>query len=125
MVEKGVLLRWTPPSTGEESEPTAVRIRRVVLLDTATDQRQWLSTHSSIEQNLFVEDGARSAHALDKDVQYSYTFQYQAQYVAQLPVSKQVVLELRGPFSAPVCIQMEKVVLSDAAPKSVPVSDCP
>lgn len=125
MAEKGVLLRWTPASAGEESEPTAVRIRRVVLLDTATEEKQWLSTHSSIEQNLLVEDGTRSAHALDKDVQYSCTYQYQAQYVAQLPVSDRVVLELRGPLSAPACIHAEKVVLSDSGAKSVPVSDCP
>jgi hypothetical protein len=79
MAEKGVFLRWTPQSAGEDSGPTAVRIRHVVLLDTATDEKQWLSTHSSVEQSLFVQDGSRSAQALDKDVQYSYTYQYQAQ----------------------------------------------
>lgn len=125
MVEKGVLLRWAPPSTGEVSDPTPVRIRRVVLFDTATDEKQWLSTHSSFEQNLFVADGSRSAHALDQDVQNGYTYQYQAQYIAQLPVSNQAVLELRGLFSAPACIHTEKLVLSDSEAKSVPVSDCP
>jgi hypothetical protein len=101
-----------------------VHIRRIVLFDRPTDEKQWLSTHSSFEQNLFVEDGSGSAHALDKDVQYGYTYDYRAQYVAQLPVSKQTVLELRGPFSSPSCIRMEKVVLSDSGAKSVPVSDC-
>lgn len=125
MAEKGVLLRWTQPSEAEESKPTAVRIRRVVLLNTAADQKQWLSTHLSIEQNLFVEDGARSAQALDKDVQYNYTYQYQAQYVAQLPVSNRAVLELRGPLSAPACIYTEKRVSPDAGAKSIPVADCP
>jgi hypothetical protein len=125
VAEKGVLLHWTPPAAGQESEPMAVRIRRVVLLDTPTDEKQWLSTHSSFEQNLFVEDGLRSAHALDKDVQYGYSYQYQAQYIAQLHVSSQVVLQLRGPFSAPACIHMEKVILPDPRAQSVPVSDCP
>lgn len=125
MAEKGVLLRWTPPSAGEESEPKAVRIRRVVLLDTSTEEKQWLSTHSSVDQNLFVEDDSRSGHALDRDVQYGYTYQYQAQYIAQLRVSNQALLELAGPLSAPACIQMEKVVFSDLGKKSVPVSDCP
>jgi len=125
IADKGVLLRWTPPSAADESQPTAVRIRRVVLLDTATDEKQWLSTHSSVEQSLFVEDGSRSAHALDKDVLYGYTYQYQAQYVAQLTVSNRVVLELRGPFSAPTCIHTEKAILSDSGAKLVPVSDCP
>jgi len=123
--EKGVLLRWSPPTTEEESEPTAVRIRRVVLFDTATDEKQWLSTHSSFEQSLFVGGGTRSAHALDNDVQDGYTYEYKAQYVAQLPLSSQVVLELRGPFSAPACIHIEQIVLSDSGAKSVPVSACP
>jgi len=122
---KGVLLRWTPPPADEESEQTAVRIRRVVLFDTATDEKQWLATHSSFEHNLFVEDGTQSAHALDNDVQDGYMYEYQAQYVAQLPVSNAVVLELRGPFSAPACIHIKQVVLSDSAAKSVPLSDCP
>lgn len=125
MAEKGVLLRWTPPSGAEESEATAVRIRRVVLLDSATDEKQWLSTHSSVEQSMFVEDGSRSAHMVDKDVQYSYTYQYQAQYVAQLPVGNRVVLELRGPFSVPACIRAEKVMFSGSGAKSAPASDCP
>jgi hypothetical protein len=34
------------------------------------------------------------------------------------------VLELRGLFSAPSCIHMEKAVSTDSA-KSIPVSDCP
>lgn len=125
MAETGVLLRWNPASAREESEPMGVRIRRVVLFYRPTDEKQWLSTHSSLEQNLFVENGSRSAHALDKDVQYGYTYDYRARYVDQLPVSKQTVLELRGPFSASSCIHMEKAVLSDSGAKSVPVSDCP
>jgi hypothetical protein len=125
MTETGVLLHWTPSSAGEESEPMGVRIRRVVLLDRPTDEKQWLSAHSSLEQNLFVEDGSRSGHALDKDVQYGYTYDYQAQYVDQLRVSKHAVLELRGSFSAPSCIHTEKVILSEPSAKSAPVSDCP
>ena len=129
MAETGVLLRWTPASAGEESEPMgarpmAVRIRRVVLFDRPADEKQWLSTHSSLEQSLFVADGSRSAHALDMGAQYGYAYQYQAQYVDQLPL-KQTVLELRGPFSTPSCIRMDKAVLSGPTVKSVSVSDCP
>ena len=124
--EAGVLLRWDLPSAEEEqSKPIGVRIHRVVLLDKPTDEKQWLSTHSSLEQDLFIEDGSRTAHALDKDVQYGYTYYYRAQYVAQLPVGKQTVLELRGLFSAPSCIHIEKDVLSNSGAKSVPVTDCP
>jgi len=125
MAEAGVLLRWNPPVAGEESGPMVVHIRRVVLFDRPTDESEWLSTHSSLEQNLFIEDGSQSVHALDKDVQHGYTYEYQAQYVAQLPVGKQTVLELRGPFSAPACIHMEKAVASDSDAKSVPVPECP
>jgi hypothetical protein len=125
MAEAGVLLRWNPPVAEEESAPMVVHIRRVVLFDRLTDETEWLSTHSSLEQNLFIEDGSQSVHALDKDVRHGYTYDYQAQYVAQLPVSKQTVLELRGPFSAPACIHMEKAVVSDSSARSVPVSECP
>lgn len=125
MAGTGVLLRWTPPSAGEESEPVGVRIRRIVLFDRPTDEKQWLSTHSSWEQNLSVDNGSRSARVLDKDVEFGHTYAYQAQFVAQLSVSKQTVLELRGPFSVPSCIHVEKIELSDSGAKSVPPPDCP
>lgn len=124
MAGKGVLLRWTPPSPEEESQPTGVIVRRVVLFDRPADEKQYLSTHSSFEQNLFVQDGSRSTRALDNDVQYGYTYEYRAQFVAQLPVSTQAVLELRGLFSAPACIHMDKTA-SDSGAKPVPVSECP
>ena len=125
IADAGVLLRWNPPVAGEESGPMVVHIRRVVLFDRLTDEKQWLSSHSSFEQDLFIQGGSQSVHTTDKDVQHGYTYDYKAQYVAQLPVSKQTVLELRGAFSAPACIHIEKAVVSDSGAKSIPVPECP
>ena len=105
MTQAGVLLRW------KSSEgATAIRIHRTMFFQTQEDERKAQSIRSSVplEEDLFIED-ARSAQTLDKTARYDSSYEYRAQFVAQVPVSSRVVLELAGPFSAPADIEVEKI----------------
>jgi hypothetical protein len=106
MTQAGVLLRWK----SSDGAATAIRIHRTMFFETAEDERKAQSTQSSapLEEDLFLED-ARSAQTLDKTVRYGNNYEYRAQFVAQVPVSSRVMLELAGPFSAPADIEAEKV----------------
>ena len=109
MTQAGVLLRWKSAS---DRTATAIRIHRTMFVAPPTDPKSLLSTEASEpqEQDLFIED-LGSAQALDKDVRYGNGYEYRAQFVARVPVSKEAVLELAGPFSTPVEIEVEKVPL--------------
>jgi hypothetical protein len=109
MTQAGVLLRWK----SSEAAATAIRIHRTMFFNTQDDERKAPSTESSAprEEDLFIED-ARSAQKLDTTVRSGINYEYRAQFVAQVPVSSRVVLELAGPFSAPADIEVEKIPLS-------------
>lgn len=105
MTQAGVLLRWK----SSDGAATAIRIHRTMFFETPEDERKAQSTPPApLEVDLFRED-ARSAQTLDKTVRYGNNYEYRAQFVAQVPVSNRVVLELAGPFSAPADIEAEKI----------------
>lgn len=109
MTDAGVLLRWKPAlPDGNDSAGTAIRLHRIEVVPTPADETAQKGLPAPApEQNLWIADGARSGHALDKDVRYGHTYVYQAQRVSRVAVGD-ALLELPGQYSAPARIYVEK-----------------
>lgn len=105
MTPDGVLLQWTPLSSADDPAGSAVRLHRVrvVLISSAENANQNPAAFdpATDEKDLYVEDGARSGHVLDKEIRSGNTYEYSAQRVARFNVGGQT-LELGGAPSVPV-----------------------
>lgn len=106
--KNGVLLRWTP----QPGDQTAVRLRRH-LVTAAVGKSGPLPAEEPAEQNLMVTEGALRGHALDKTTHFGNVYEYRAQRIARVTVDGSVV-ELAGPISAPVRIEVRNVFPPDA-----------
>ena len=114
----GVVLRWTP-----ESGTEAIRLHRKLLTPEPaakpTQQQGLLAAPPEpVEQSLLVEAGEQAGHApdraLDKEIRFGQVYEYRAQRVARVTVDGHA-LELAGPLSAPV-----RVEVLDVFPPDVP-----
>jgi hypothetical protein len=115
----GVVLRWTPFETAQES--TAVRLHRKLLNPPATKPPEGLLTPQPepVELNLLVdscapEERKGSCRALDNSIRFGQVYEYRAQRVARVTVEGKT-LELAGELSAPV-----RVEARDIFPPAVP-----
>jgi hypothetical protein len=113
--KQGVVLRWTPDAA-QESSAQLVRLHRKLLNPPAAKPHEALLAPQAepVEQNLLVEAGTRSGHALDKNIRFGQSYEYRAQRVARVPVDGKA-LELVGELSAPV-----RVAALDQFPPDVP-----
>jgi hypothetical protein len=118
VIKAGVVLRWTP-----EGDNAAIRLHRKLLSPqsearTKSEQSPLAPPPEPVERNLLVEPAGQSNQApdraLDKDIRFGQIYEYRAQRVARVPVDGQT-LELAGPFSDPV-----RVELLDVFPPAVP-----
>ncbi len=116
--KQGVVLRWTPVAGGEPF-PTVIRLDRKLLTPPAAQPRQGLLAPEPepLEQSLLVDSCAESGRkqvchppdgALDKDIRFGQTYEYRAQRVARVAVDGRT-LELAGPFSAPVRVEVRDI----------------
>ena len=106
--KNGVLLHWTA-LPGDE---TPVRLRRH-LVAAANGKSGPLPAEDPTEQNLMVTAGALKGHALDKATHVGNVYEYRAQRIAHVSVDGSTV-ELAGPLSAPVRIEVRNVFAPDA-----------
>lgn len=106
---EGVVLRWT---AGHGNQ--AIRLHRTWLNPPVKKQRTSLdeAPQEPAQQNLLVAPD--EGRALDKSVAFGHEYQYQAQRIARVDVGGKT-LELPGPLSAPVRIDVE-----DIFPPAVP-----
>jgi hypothetical protein len=114
----GVVVRWTP-----ESGTDAIRLHRKLLTPEHTampksQQGLQAALPEPEEQSLLVEAGEQAGHApdraLDKEIHFGQVYEYRAQRVARVTVEGRA-LELAGPLSAPV-----RVEVLDVFPPDVP-----
>jgi hypothetical protein len=105
LTEKGVLLHWTPHSEAEGAMGTAIRIHRTQITRMPPTPVSQPDTQPSDLRvyDMMVDDGSRTGHALDTDIQLGESYEYSAQRVFSQVVGGQT-LELAGQFSAPVDI---------------------
>lgn len=101
----GVILRWTP-----DNESAAIRLRRKLLTPLPAKRQEGLLAPppEPLEQNLLVDAGSVSGHALDKEIRFGETYEYRAQRVARVAMGGKT-LELAGEISAPVRIEARDV----------------
>jgi hypothetical protein len=101
MREDGVLLRWIPGASGDESGSTVIRLYRRRL--TPVPATQTGSPLDPVEPDVPVETGGEPGRAVDKDIRLGETYEYCAQRVARVTVNGQM-LELGGELSVPARI---------------------
>lgn len=105
MTSRGVLLRWKPDGTANDTEETKVRLRRTEIIQTpATESmREGLAPFppKPPEVDLFVQDG--TGQALDTGIRAGNTYAYTVQRVFQVKINGQT-LELDGQLSPQVLI---------------------
>jgi hypothetical protein len=108
MRREGVLLRWSPEPP--QIAPVAVRLERKLVSQPAKEAATPKSNQGVLaprrepaERTLLVEPSLHLDHALDSSIQFGGTYEYRAQRVARVAINGEV-LELAGPFSAPVQI---------------------
>jgi hypothetical protein len=115
----GVVLRWTPDSTGApQLKQASIRLHRKLLTPQPEakpkSQQGILSPPPEpVEQTLLVGPDA-AGRALDKEIRIGETYEYRAQRVARVTVGSKT-MELAGPLSAPV-----RVEALDVFPPAVP-----
>jgi hypothetical protein len=116
MRKDGVLLNWTPRP---EAQATVIRLKRKLIgaVNPPAKSGQSLLTPPAepVEEFLVVPAGSKPGEAIDRDVRFGETYEYQAQSVAELIQGGKKV-ELAGPLSAPVRIAAE-----DKFPPAVPI----
>jgi hypothetical protein len=105
MAKDGVLLRWAPLSSAQDSAPTAIRLQRTLLTPApAKPEKGPLAAPSEpLVQNLLVPSGSQPGIALDKSIRFGETYEYRAQRVETVTSGGQT-LELAGELSLPVRI---------------------
>jgi hypothetical protein len=121
VAKAGVVLRWTPDSAAE-----AIRLHRKLLTpqhEVETKQGPTSAPPERLEENLLVDPTEEhsnqapdqtSGRALDKDIRFGQVYEYRAQRVARVTVNGKT-LELAGPFSDPV-----RVEVRDVFPPAIP-----
>jgi hypothetical protein len=110
-VEKaGVVLHWSI-AQGD----TVIRLRRKLLTASVAKPKESITAPppEPAEQDLLIEDSGQG-RALDKTVRFGESYEYRAQRIARLTLEGQT-LELDGPFSDPVTVEVK-----DVFPPSVP-----
>lgn len=106
MGKDGVILRWTPASSSQDTAATAaVRLQRTLVASApAKPQNGLLATpNESPVQSLLVPAGSQRGVALDKSIRFGETYEYRAQRVETVTSDGQT-LELAGELSLPVRI---------------------
>jgi hypothetical protein len=117
VVKSGVMLHW---QAATETTPSAVRLERRLLSAPPPKQNTGEllpPTQAPLVENLLVAADAQPAppdRALDKTIQFGQLYQYRAQRVERVQ-SGDKMLELDGPFSAPVSVNAQ-----DVFPPTVP-----
>jgi hypothetical protein len=89
MASNGVLLRWTP-----DSSSYAIRIHRVRVIPrphTESAGEQTPDIPPPEERDFVIENGSRTAQAVDTDIRIGNTYTYSAQRVARFTIGKQYV----------------------------------
>jgi hypothetical protein len=89
MTSSGVLLRWTPDSSGYAIRIHRVRIELRPHTEGAGEQTPDIPPPE--ERDLLIEDGSRTAQVLDKDIRIGGTYSYSAQRIARFTIGKQSV----------------------------------
>jgi hypothetical protein len=126
VIKAGVVLRWTPDSASE-----VIRLHRMLLTPPAearapqaeapTKQDPTSAPPEPLEENLLVDPAQQSSsqapgqilgRALDKDIRFGQIYEYRAQRVARVPVDGKT-LELAGPFSDPIRVEVRDVFPPD------------
>jgi len=109
----GVVLRWAPGPP--EPYETTIRLERTLLTPPAkSTQGPLASPAEPTQQNFLVPAGGVHGRAIDKSIRFGETYEYRAQRIAPLTVEGKM-LELDGPFSAPVRVEAQ-----DVFPPAVP-----
>lgn len=114
MRKDGVVLRWNPGP--EEPYSTEVRLERTLLTQPAKKPAQGplASRPEAVKQNLLVPASEAQGRAIDKDIRFGNTYEYRAQRIARVTADGNA-LELDGPFSEPV-----KIEVQDVFPPAIP-----
>jgi hypothetical protein len=104
----GVVLRWTPGPP--EPFSTQMRLKRTLLTPVKRPQTQGpLSAPAEqAEQNLLVPETSVHGQALDNSIRFGETYAYRAQRITRVNVDGKP-LELDGPLSPPVCVDVENI----------------
>jgi len=125
----GVVLRWTPDSPGAPPlSHASIRLHRKLLThqpDAKPKSQQGILAPppEPVDQTLLVDSGG-TGRALDKEIRFGETYEYRAQRVVRVTISKRMfdpgkseslTLELAGPLSDPV-----RVEALDVFPPAVP-----
>jgi hypothetical protein len=128
VIKAGVVLHWTPESATE-----VIRLHRKLLTPQPESQAPPAEAQAKkgpatappepLEQNLLVDPsqqplnqtpGQILGRALDKNIRFGQVYEYRAQRIARVTVDNKT-LELAGPFSAPV-----RVEVRDIFPPAIP-----
>jgi hypothetical protein len=124
VAKAGVVLRWTPDSAAE-----AIRLHRKLLTPQAEAQAPQAEAQAKqgpvaappepLEESLLVDPAQQPPNqvpdrALDKEIRFGQVYEYRAQRVARVTVNGKT-LELAGPFSDPV-----RVEVRDVFPPAIP-----
>jgi hypothetical protein len=124
----GVVLRWTPDSPSGPFSHAAIRLHRTLLTPQPeakpkSQQGILAPPPEPLERTLLVDSGA-AGRALDKEIRFGQTYEYRAQRVVRATIlermydprkNESLSLELAGPLSAPV-----RVEVLDVFPPAVP-----